>query len=89
MTHPLTDLSPPSAEDQEAPRNFDGERIVTIQIAALYVRRFPHLRHLQANLSHSCQAHITFAQNALRLEAPKGVTALDIWHLSALANGED
>jgi len=89
LAHAAYMASPERAtEDNEAPRNFDGERIVTIQVAAAYVHQYPHLRHLQANLSRSRQAHIAFAQNALRLALPPHVSLLDAWHLAALAEGE-
>jgi hypothetical protein len=73
--------------DREAPRNFDGDRIVTIQVADAYVRRYPHLSYLQANLSRDRFAHKDFARVALRLEAPFGVSILDVWHMSAVAEG--
>lgn len=59
-------------------------RTIPQHIADAYVARYPHLAILaRAALGGSLAATRSFSQNALRLEAPPGVTAADVWQLSA------
>lgn len=46
-------------------------------IRAIYLTRYPHLIH--------CSSEKNFAQNALRLAAPAGITPMDTWNLAKLA----
>jgi hypothetical protein len=56
------------------------------RILSAYTARFPHLSHLAyAVRVGRPHAERVFAQNALRLAAPEGVTANDLWDLSAIA----
>ena len=49
------------------------------KIRAIYLHRYPHLAW--------CTSDKNFAQNALRLAAPSGITPLDTWNLAKIANG--
>lgn len=53
-----------------------------------YVLRYPHLATLVLNARAGSRPAIrTFAESALRLAAPPGVTASELWELSARAMG--
>lgn len=47
------------------------------EIRAIYLNRYPHLAW--------CTSDKNFAQNALRLAAPTGITPMDTWNLAKLA----
>jgi hypothetical protein len=50
------------------------------------VTKFPHLKRLAENaITGSPQATVHFARNACRLEAPPGVTPMEIYHLAGVA----
>lgn len=48
------------------------------EIRTIYLKRYPHLTH--------CTSDKSFAQNALRLAAPTGITPVDTWALAEVAN---
>lgn len=48
------------------------------EIRAIYLKRYPHLAY--------CASDKNFAQNALRLAAPAGITPMDTWNLAEVAN---
>ena len=47
------------------------------EIRTIYLKRYPHLAH--------CTSDKNFAQNALRLAAPTGITPMDTWNLAKYA----
>lgn len=44
------------------------------EIREIYLKRYPHLAY--------CTSSKNFAQNALRLAAPAGITPMDTWNLA-------
>ena len=48
------------------------------EIRDIYLTRYPHLVW--------CTTDKNFAQNALRLAAPAGITPMDTWNLAKVAN---
>jgi hypothetical protein len=48
------------------------------EIRSIYLTRYPHLAW--------CGSNKNFAENALRLTAPKGIIPMDTWTLAKIAN---
>ena len=59
--------------------------MIPAHVVTAYVAAYPHLRYVAARLP-DLRCVRAFAQNALRLAAPAGVSALDIWGLAALTS---
>ena len=61
--------------------------MIPVKILNSYVTRFPHLRSLAERAGDDIRAERTFAQISCRLEAPRDVTAREVWSLAGVANG--